>query len=175
MSKVFGLTERYTPVSDEMSRVVFAYGIEPVDDKNSTWCEVFFYKKQHPNLTLQDVKDAIYADANAETDRRILEDFVWEGKNVWLSSENQFNFKAAYDLAIQTQGASLPVKFKLGETAEGEPVYHTFEDMEEFTDFYTKTIAFINQCLNEGWQRKDSIDWSEYEPYFPQTEQKSGE
>lgn len=163
MSKVFGLTERYTPVSDETSRVVFAYGIEPVDDKNSTWFEVFFYKKQHPNLTLQDVKDAIYADANAETDRRILEDFVWEGKNVWLSSENQFNFKAAYDLAVQTQGASLPVKFKLGETAEGEPVYHTFEDMEEFTDFYTKAIAFINQCLNEGWERKDSIDWSDYD------------
>lgn len=56
----------------------------------------------------------------------------------------------------------MPVKFKLGENEDGEPVYHTFEDMNEFTDFYTKAIAFINQCLNEGWERKDSIDWSVY-------------
>jgi len=163
MSKVFGLTSRYTPVSNETSRRVFAYGIEPVDDKNSTWFEVFFYKKQYPEVTLDMLKEAIYADANAETDRRILEDFVWEGKNVWLSSENQFNFKAAYDLAVQTKGKSLPVKFKLGENTEGEPVYHTFEDLSEITDFYTKAMAYINQCLNEGWNRKDSIDWNVYD------------
>jgi len=171
MGKVFGLTERYTLMREGTTRFVVRYGIKPYDEKNSTWYEVYFNKKQYPDLTLQDVKDAIYADINAETDRRILEDFVWEGKNVWLSSENQFNFKAAYDLAVQTKGKSLPVKFKIGETADGEPVYHTFEDMEEFTDFYTKAIAFINTCLNEGWELKDSIDWSDYEAYFPVSEQ----
>jgi hypothetical protein len=88
---------------------------------------------------------------------------MWRNVNVWLSSENQFNFKAAYDLAVQTNGQSLPVKFKIGETENKEPVYHTFETMEEFTDFYTKAIAYINKCLNEGWELKDSIDWSEYE------------
>lgn len=46
---------------------------------------------------------------------------------------------------------------------EKQPVYYTFEDIETFTDFYTKAIAFINQCLNEGWNKKDNIDWSEYE------------
>ena len=35
--------------------------------------------------------------------------------------------------------------------------------MHDFTDFYTKAIAFINQCLNEGLERKDSIDWSVYD------------
>ena len=55
------------------------------------------------------------------------------------------------------------MKFKLGEQEDGTPVYHTFEAMTEFTDFYTSAIAFINQCLNEGWERKDSIDWSQYE------------
>ena len=51
---------------------------------------------------------------NEEIDREILSGFVYEGMPVWLSSENQFNYKAVYDLAVQTAGASLPVTFKLG-------------------------------------------------------------
>ena len=60
-------------------------------------------------------------------------------------------------------GAMLPIKFKLGEDAEGNAVYHTFENMEDFTDFYTSAVAYINQCLNEGWAEKDSLDMSNYE------------
>ena len=86
MSKVFGLTSRYTPVSNETSRVVFAYDIEPVDEINSIWREVFFYKKQYPNLTIDDVKNAIISGINAETDEKILNGFVWHNINVWLSS-----------------------------------------------------------------------------------------
>ena len=163
MSKVFGLTERYTPLREETTRIVARYGKEQYDDKNSTWYEVYFNKNQYPVVTLEDIKEAILADINSQTDKKILTGFVWQEKPVWLSSENQFNFKTAYDLAVQTQGQSLPVKFKLGENEESEPVYHTFEDMVEFTDFYTQAIAFINQCLNEGWERKDSINWSLYE------------
>lgn len=163
MSRVFGLTERYQKVSNEESRIVFAYGIEPVDENNSTWGEVFFYKKQHPTITIDEVKKAIISDINSQTDENILSGFVWNGKKVWLSQENQFNFKAAYDLAVQTNGMSLPVKFKLGETEEGEPVYHTFEKLDDITDFYISAINYINQCLNEGWEMKDGIEWSEYE------------
>lgn len=162
MSKTFGLTERYKPIRKEVTRIVVRYGIEQYDENNSTWYEVYFNKNQHPTVTLDEIKEAILADINAQTDEKILSGFVWNDVHVWLSSENQFNFKAAYDLAVQTQGLSLPVKFKLGEDAEGNPVYHTFGDMTEFTDFYTKAIAYINQCLNEGWQRKDAIDWEEY-------------
>ena len=163
MSKVFGLTERYAPLREETTRIVARYGKEQYDDKNSTWYEVYFNKNQYPVVTLQDIKEAIIADINAQTEEKILTGFVWQEKPVWLSSENQFNFKAAYDLAVQTKGKSLPIKFKLGENTDGEPVYHTFEDLSEITDFYTKAIAYINQCLNEGWNRKDSIDWNVYD------------
>ena len=170
MNKVYGKTESYVPRRVDTSRTIISYGIERVDETYSTWYEIYFYKKPHPVVTLDDIKEAILSDINAQTDEKILKGFVWEDKPVWLSSENQFNFKAAYDLAVQTKGKSLPVKFKLGETAEGEPVYHTFEEMSEFTDFYTKAIAFINTCLNEGWERKDSIDWSEYDRLLPSAE-----
>ena len=170
-NRYYGRKENYAPVRQDRSAIYISYGKEDVDDVYCTWYEVCYYKKQHPQLTIQQIKHDVIADINAQTDEKILCGFVWEGKSVWLSSENQFNFKAAYDLAVQTKGKSLHVKFKIGETAEGEPVYHTFEDIEEFTDFYTKAIAFINTCLNEGWELKDSIDWSDYEAYFPISEQ----
>ena len=72
---------------------------------------------------------------NEQIDREILSGFVYEGMPVWLSSENQFNYKAAYDLAVQTGGATLPVTFKFG--TDEQPVYRTFETLEELTDFYT--------------------------------------
>lgn len=141
------------------------------------WYEIYIYKKKKSSLSLQDVKDAITTDINARTDEKIVSGFVWtpEGSEiaipVWLSTENQFNFKAAYDLAVQTGGATLPVTFKLGEREDGTPVYHTFETMAGAQDFYVKAVAHINQTLAAGWQEKDSIDWAPYEALFPSQSQ----
>ena len=111
--------------------------------------------------TLQEVKDTVLAGMNAEIDQQILEGFVWNGMPVWLSSENQFNYKAAFDLAVQTQGANLPVMFKFGTTEK--PEYYTFSRVDELSSFYTEAMGYINQTLNEGWAAKDAVDWSEYE------------
>ena len=102
---------------------------------------------------------------NSLTDEKILSGFVWNGNPVWLSTENQFNFKAAYDLAVQSKGAGLPVTFKLGEDESGNAVYHTFEELTEFTDFYTQSIAYVSDCLKDGWQEKDSIDYDALSQY----------
>ena len=50
--------------------------------------------------------------------------------------------------------------FKFGSTEN--PEYYKFEAVEELTDFYTKTTAYINQCLAVGWAKKDSINWDDY-------------
>ena len=81
--------------------------------------------------------------------------------SIWLSSENQFNYKAAYDLAVMSQGKSLPVVFKFGST--DNPMYYQFETLEDISDFYLSAMAHVNKCLDEGWKKKDSIDWSVYE------------
>lgn len=88
MSKVFGLTERYKPIRRETTRIVVRYEKEQYDEKNSTWYEVYFNKIDHLFVTFDDIKEAILSDINAQTDEKILTGFVWEGKNVWLSSEN---------------------------------------------------------------------------------------
>ena len=40
---------------------------------------------------------------------------------------------------------------------------HTFETMEELSDFYTSAMSYVNKTLADGWAKKDSLDWSEYE------------
>ena len=80
---------------------------------------------------------------------------------VWLSMENQFNFKSAYDIAVQKNGATLPVTFKLGER-DGNPVYYTFETMADADDFYISAVSFIQQTLQEGWVEKDNIDLTSF-------------
>lgn len=110
--------------------------------------------------TIEEVKDFVLGVENAKIDAEILSSFQWNGLSVWLSSENQFNYKAAYDLAVQTNGASLPVTFKFGDTV---PVYHTFNTLDELSDFYTSAISYVNSVLADGWEKKDALDWSEYE------------
>lgn len=178
---------------EEGSRYVVGYGLTQLNESLCEWFEVYIYKRQQSIVTLQDVKQVVLADINARTDEKILSGFRWTppaapatvpgdsvaGETiaipVWLSTENQFNFKAAYDLAVQKQGATLPVTFKLGELEDGTPVYHTFTTMEESEDFYVRAVTFINQTLAEGWQEKDSIDWQPYEALFPATAENTAE
>ena len=76
---------------------------------------------------------------------------------IWLSSENQFNYKVAYDLATQTNGASLPVVFKFGDN--NSPVYYEFKTLEELSDFFITSITYVQKILQEGWKKKDEINW----------------
>lgn len=171
MNKVFGLISDYAAVKDDASRVVVSYDYDEVDGVNATWYEVYLYKNQISQLNIEAVKNAVIGDINARTDEKILKGFVWNGKPVYLSTENQFNFKSAYDLAVQTEGQNLPVKFKLGEDENGEPVYHTFNSVNSIADFYVSGVRFINLTLNEGWADKDAIDWTPYEEALAKIEE----
>ena len=133
--------------------------------EDTDYCNVLveYYRGQRTEAAMRKLIADWY---DPETDAKILNGMVWTSLSgeeipVYLSTENQFNFKSAYDLAVQKNGATLPVTFKMGEK-NGVPVYHTFETMEEADDFYTKAVAFINQTLAEGWAKKDNFDWSLY-------------
>ncbi len=127
-------------------------------DAEDAYCN--WRKNYDHKPSVEELKADIHSLINKATDEAILNGFSWNGKPVYLSIENQMNFKAAYDLAYQQGGATLPLKVKLGEDADGNPVYHTFQKLESFTDFYTKSVAHINACRTAGWAEKDSIDWN---------------
>ncbi|MCM1079091.1 MAG: hypothetical protein NC344_05620 [Bacteroidales bacterium] len=148
--------------------------LECIDPNNNKWrvrwnmkpidgCRDVAYTEENfdHKPTEDEVRALITEWYNKQTEERILSGMVWNEISVWLSTENQMNFKAAYDLAVQTQGSTLPVKFKLGER-DGTAIYYTFNTMAEFTDFYTSCVKFIMDCINTGWKEKDSVDWALY-------------
>lgn len=156
MEKCYGAEER----RDQLivlgtGQCVLIYGHGEEDGQGFDYRHRFDHRP-----TASEVLKVITDHVDSLTDQKILTGYRWQGKNVYLSSENQFNFKAAYDVAVQTEGTPLPIKFKLGEDAEGLPMYHTFNSMNAFTDFYTGAISFIQQTLAAGWEEKDAArDW----------------
>lgn len=139
------------------------WGIKPIENEYSdnivSFYETEIMQKYKPRL--MDVKNAILGAINADVDEKILSGFTWKGMAIWLSSENQFNYKAAYDLTLQSGGQTLPVLFKFGTT--DEPIYYSFETVEELSDFYIGAMKYISDTLAEGWKEKDSINWGLYE------------
>lgn len=146
--------------------------LECIDSKRNVWKvrwdftateNGFSFEEKSFNRkpSIEQIKDLIYEWYNKQTDEKILSGFVWKGMKIWLSSENQFNYKAAFDLAMQTAGQSLPVKFKFGTPAE--PIYYIFDSLAELTDFYTGAMRYINNTLDEGWSKKDNINWNKYQ------------
>lgn len=170
MNKVSGNQKDFAPIRIEQGRVVIGYGLKKVSGKIYEWYEVYMPKTQIQHLTLDDVKSSVIADIDAQTDAKILNgyEFTPDGAEsaivVWLSKENQTNFSEAHRLEV------VPIKFKLNETEDKQPIYHTFETFEELDRFYKGGVQYINQCLNEGWARKDAIDWEPYEEFFPKAE-----
>lgn len=171
MNKVAGKKSDFQLFGEDGSRIIIGYGQKKVTETLYEWYEVYFYKKQVNQFGIDKIKEAIIADINARTDEKILNGFEWNGIKVWLSDENQRNFSEAQRMASANAETVLPLTFKLGEDAEGQPVYHTFETVEELNAFYFSAFAYINQCLVEGWQEKDGMDWAPYEALFPHEEQ----
>lgn len=132
------------------------WDVQLQENGNADYMEAEFNHKP----TDEEIRETIIPWINQQTDQAILSGFAYKGNLVWLSSENQFNYKAAYDLAMQTQGATLPVTFKFG--TDDNPAYHQFDNLEEFTDFYTKALQHIQNTLAEGWKKKDAFSAEAY-------------
>lgn len=174
MLKITNLKSKYIPLSKMASgRWMVNFAFKPYYDTDEegnkvetnlgTWTEGILPFKP----SIEQLKTYIINAINKEVDNKILSEFVWKDMPIWLSTENQFNYKAAYDLAIMSQGKTLPVMFKFGTT--DNPMYYTFETIEDISDFYISAMAYINNTLNEGWKIKDSIDWNEYETILNKT------
>lgn len=100
--------------------------------------------------TKKEVKSAIEELINQQTQEKIVGGFHWNGKPVWLSQENQINFRSP---------VTLPMRFKLGEEGDGSPVYHTFDSRDELDDFNHAVSNHIAQCIEEGYREKDAVDY----------------
>ena len=107
-----------------------------------------------------EIKKIIIDYYNNITNNEILSGLTWNGLLVWLSNENQFNYKSIYDLTIQNNGKNLPVSFKLGD--DEKPIYYKFKNIDELKDFYFSCINHIQKKIQEGWEKKEQINWNFY-------------
>lgn len=110
-------------------------------------------------MSREELIEALKTRINDRVNNEILSGFVWNDMPVWLSIENQNNYKAAYDLAFQTQVMQMPftpVKFKFG--IDEAPIYHDFTSFNELADFYVKAVGYVQSCYEAGWSEKDSLD-----------------
>lgn len=82
---------------------------------------------------------------NKMTDEKILNDFVWNDNEFYLTMENQFNFKNLYDLR-EMKEYPVTIKTKTGFTI--------LDDVASVSSFYLSGVSFVENCLKEGWQKK---------------------
>jgi hypothetical protein len=152
----------YKKVND--TRVTIMWDYKPVFKTNAEGVEVETPLAVWQEYTfnhipaLEEIKQVVTEFYNRQIDQQIINGLVWKGMKVWLSTENQFNYKVAYDLAVQTGGATLPITFKFGD--ENTSHYYEFTSVEELTDFYLTSINYVQTVLKEGWKKKDTINWN---------------
>ncbi|MDD7318754.1 MAG: hypothetical protein PUG74_08785 [Prevotellaceae bacterium] len=109
------------------------------------------WRKDYDHLpTVEEVKADIEELINAQTEHRITYGLIFGGGYVYLSRENQLNFNNT---------VSVPVTYKLGEFADGHPMYYTFGKQADLTTFRRAVGDHISQCLTEGYEAKDAVDY----------------
>ena len=159
-NKYCGNVSDYAPVSEDQSRVVVMYGLTPTEGEMAEWYQLDFYKKQG-RPSFEQVKAAILNDIDERVKAQIIGGLTWNDKPMWLSVENQLNFSQAV----------VPATLKIGEQADGTPIYETFETKTALKAFNEACTQWKQQCLAEGWSEKDNFDWTPYaEALQPVTE-----
>lgn len=154
MEKVYGAKERQDclyQIGYGCWELIYGFYKDNPDDETG-----YNYRQKYPaKPTPQEVEEDIRKTINARTDEAILSGFAWRDMPVWLSQENQFNYKTAYDLAVQLDGANLPVTFKFG--SDEAPVYHSFNSLADLREFYLGVTAHVTECIKAGWEEKNCV------------------
>jgi hypothetical protein len=118
----------------------------------------YFVYDTKPSIKV--IQDDIENMINSVVSNKIINNFIWNGVKINLSKENQMNYKANYDLAVQTDGQNLPIRIKAMKNCKTE--YLIFFTVDEFTKFYVALNKHINNMLEMGWEMKDNMDYSVY-------------
>lgn len=110
--------------------------------KKYGYIEYVYTEVKKPLETLIAESDA---EINKETDEKILNDFVYNGNEFYLTTENQTNFA---NMFIARDFLTYPqiVKTKTG--------FMQIDNVSEVSGFYLAGVNFIKQCLEEGWKKK---------------------
>lgn len=103
------------------------------------------YQKPQYKRSLDSLIEQSNRNINKETDYKILNEFIYNDEEFYLSIENQFNFKNLYDLR-EIKKYPVTIKTKNG--------FMMLNDKYEVQKFYLAGVEFIQKCITDGWQEK---------------------
>lgn len=108
-----------------------------------------YAKYQAPAKSVQTLIKQSVLRINAETDKKILNDFVYNQNEFYLTMQNQQNFA---NMFVAKEFLTYPVTIK---TKTG---YTQLANQEEVTMFYLSGINYVKQCLEQGWTKKAAAE-----------------
>lgn len=155
MDKIYGASIRQDglqKVGRNRWDLFYGFGKDEDNEMGYNWRTSFDHQP-----TIEEVKETITTQISANTQKAIIDGYKWNGHLVWLSSENQANYTRDYIMAKNGDLGTMPT-VKLG--SDDAPVYYTFEDIEELTEFVMGMQQHIQNCLNASWTEREEIDWS---------------
>lgn len=112
-----------------------------------------------PTPTLEELIENSNNTINRETDQKILNNFVYNDEEFYLTSENQMNFANMY-IAKEYLTYPQQIKTKIG--------FIELTSAEDVTEFYLSGINFVKQCLEDGWLEKAEAEQHIREEYNQQ-------
>lgn len=157
MEKIYGTKQRQDClVHTGRSKWILFYGFWKDDEKSESGWEYrhTFYRKP----TLSEVRELVVSAINKTTEEKIINGFVWNGMQIYLSPENQLNFAAIE----RSENIPYPLTLKINEQEDGTPIYHTFENANDFIAFSQSACAYVIKSVQDGWREKDSVDWTKF-------------
>lgn len=138
------------------NKYVISWGLEQINDDTYRW--KYFIMNTKPSV--DEIKATIETYINDNTKHIIETSFYWNNMNIYLSLENQIDYKLLFDITMIKEGSNLPEKLKF--KINGEKIYYDIDTIDEFKDFMISMNNHIRVCLDKGNNLKDSINYEEY-------------
>ena len=110
--------------------------------------------------TIHDIKRTIYDWINQKATDAIVEGFVYNDVQIWLSNENQVNYSAVFSALAQNESI-LPVAVRGGSNESPQTI--TFDTAAAFREFWMAMRQHIDNVVHAAWKEKDEYDFSPYE------------
>ena len=160
------------------------------DNGNDTYTyeeEAFSYP-----VTIVDVKNVITEWYNKQTNMSILHGFNWKDRQVYLSDENKFNYKAIIDEAARIEtsiaiwdkehpelaGKNHVIENDI-EVPTGRPYtllpitlklgrdnssnsFYVFETIGELQEFFSAGVQYLIGAYGQGWYKIATFDYAPY-------------
>lgn len=157
MEKVYGAStaqDGIFRVGEKMYYLYYGYGEE--DGRGFNYRHLFDHEP-----TESEVRDVIEEHINSDVQERIVTGYRWNGKQVWLSNENQQNYTSDY------LAGELPIKVRVYEpdvepeddTSGTVAMVAVIETPEELTQFYHGMVSHVRMCVEDGWKEKDAFSY----------------